>query len=307
MIGAEKIRFIGIVWINLKKVKKMDSQKSNISSGWLIPSVQLPVNESQLQAIQARASQRLADANSFLCTPESLLSIKSARAETQKEYDVLEKWRKSLKNWAMEEYKRFEADYKAATQGYSEALTLYSDEIQETEASIKKECEDGLRSYFAELCAFHHLEWLTYEQTGIKVDLSSAKSKTPKKLREQLRDFVQGVRGSVDAIMKSDNAPEIMDEYQRSLNLSSAIFTVQERHRRIEKQRSVQEARESVQDREAAMVRRAEALDPPVEIPAYEEGLDEVISRLTFTCINATRGQLHRVREFLKTEGIQYE
>lgn len=220
---------------------------------------------------------------------------------------MLEKWRKSLKNWAMEEYKRFETDYKAATQGYSEALTLYSDEIQETEASIKKECVDGLRSYFAELCAFHHLEWLTYEQAGIKVDMTSAKAKMPKKLREQLAAFVAGVSESVDRINLLDDSEEIMVEFQRSLDAADAICTVQDRHRRIEAHKAAQETRKAVRAQETEMVRRVEALAPPAVVKADEKDLNEVIPQLTFTCINATRAQLRRVRDFLNREGIQYE
>ena len=98
---------------------------------------------------------------------------------------------------------------------------------------MKRRCEDGLRDYFADLCALHHLDWLVYERAGIKVDMSSAKAKTPKRLQEQLTEFVVGVSESIERINLLDNAAEIMVEYQRSLNVADAICTVQERHRRM--------------------------------------------------------------------------
>ena len=104
-----------------------------------------------------------------------------------------------------------------------------------------------------------------------------------------------------------EDPEEIMVEYQKSLNAADAICTVQERHRRIEAQKAAQEARRSIQEQEAAMVQRVEALAPPVVVKADEKDPNEVIPRLTFTCVNVTRAKLRRVREFLKMEGIQYE
>lgn len=193
---------------------------------------------------------------------------------------------------------------------------------------MKRRCEDGLRDYFAELCAVHHLDWLTYERAGIKVDMASAKAKTPKKLREQLVSFVVGVAESVERIGSLEDAGEIMVEFQRSLNAADAICTVQERHRRIEEQKAAQEARKAEQECEVEMVRRVEALDTPIHVLHPEESVedatmcayiaslaaksnqknpDDVFESFTFTVLNVKRSQLWKIREFLNMEGIQYE
>lgn len=275
--------------------------------GSLIEVERLPVSPLQLQAIQARGEQRLKDANSLVCTQESLMSVKTERAEVQKEYDALEEWRKAIKHWAMEEYKRFEDDYKAASKGYVDALALYSEEIQETEAAIKQTCEDGLRTYFDELCAVHHLDWLTYERAGIKVDMASAKSKTPKRLREQLTAFVVGVSDSVDRITLLDDADEILVEFQSSLDAADAICTVRERHQRAQEQKAARELRNSEREKEAEMVHRVEALSPPVAVQPPERDPNDVFEHFSFTLFNVKRSQLWEVRDFLKERGIQYE
>lgn len=267
----------------------------------LIQAVQLPVNPSLLQTIRSRAEQHLEDARSLVCNPDSLAAIKARRAEAQKEYDSAEEWRKALKSWATEEYRRFEADYRAAAKGYVDALFLYSKEIKETEESIKKDCEDGLRDYFDELCAARHLDWLTYERAGIVVDMASAKARTPKKLRDRLAAFVAGVAESVDRINTLEDSGEIMVEYQRTLDAASAICIVKDRHRRIEEQKAAQETRKAVQEREAEMVRRVEALAPPVIAEAPEP-----VVKCTFT-VRATKHQLRKLKEFLNMEGIKYE
>lgn len=273
----------------------------------LIVAKSLPVSQSDIRAIRARGDQRAKDARSLICTPESLFAVKAARAEVQKEYDALEEGRKALKSWAMEEYKRFEVDYKAASKGYVDALALYSKEIQETEESIKKDCEDGLRDYFAELCAVRHLDWLTYERAGIKVDMASAKAKTPKRLREQLAAFVKDVFENVSVISGMNNAGEMMVEYQRCLNFADAYDTVQERHRLIKEQKAAQEARKAEQAREAEMVHRVETLATPVVVEVPEKNPDDVFESFTYTVFNVKRYQLWRIREFLNMEGIIYE
>lgn len=166
---------------------------------------------------------------------------------------------------------------------------------------MKRRCEDGLRNYFDELCAVHHLDWLTYERAGIKVDMASAKAKAPKKLREQLKAFVDDVAENVRHIAVLEDAEEIMVEFQRSLDAGGAICTVQERRRRIEEEKAAQAARRAAQEQEAEMVRRVEALAPPVTVEAPEP-----VFKCTFT-VRAAKPQLRKLKEFLNMEGIQYE
>lgn len=271
---------------------------------------QLPVSPSLLQSIQANASQRLKDAQSIVCTPESLLSVKSERAEAQKEYDALEEWRKAIKEWVMAEYKRFEADYKAATKDHVDALALYSDNIKQTESAIKQECEDGLRDYFAELCAVYHLEWLEYERAGIKVDMASARAKTPGKLRRQIAAFVQGIVESVARISLMDDAEEIMVEFRQTLNEAASVYAVSERHRRIEQERAAQDARKAVLEQEAEAVRRVKALAPPISVPVQKEDTIRVslVLHPTKTQLEEKiKPILRQLKQICDMEGIKYE
>lgn len=278
------------------------------SSDGLIVVKQLPVIEEHLLTLKDRWEQRALDAEAMVCTEETIQSVKAFRADTRKEFDEAEALRKAAKQAIMEPYNRFEAVYKeCVTEPFQRTDSACSGKVSEVESSMKRRCEDGLREYFAELCAVHRLDWLTYERAGIKVDMASAKAKTPKKLREQLSVFVAGVSESVDRINTLEDAGEIMVEYQRTLDAAGAICTVKDRHRRIEEQKAAQETRKAEQERENEMVRQVEALAPPVVVNPPEKDPNEIIPRLTFTCINATRAQLRRVREFLNMEGIKYE
>lgn len=274
----------------------------------LIVVKQLPVIEERLRTLKDRWERRVLDAEAMVCTEDTIQAVKSFRAEMRKEFDEVEALRKAAKQAVMEPYNRFEVVYKeCVTDAFVRADMACSKKVRSVEDDTKNRCKDGLRDYFDELCAVHHLDWLTYERAGIKVDMASAKAKTPKKLREQLAAFVAGVAESVDRINTLEDAGEIMVEYQRTLDAASAICAVQDRHRRIEEQKAAQEARASIRAQEEEAVRRVEALAPPVAVEAAEKDQNEIIPSLTFTCINATRAQLRRVREFLNMEGIKYE
>lgn len=267
----------------------------------LIRVVALPVIEEQLRTLKDRWEQRAAEAESMVCTEDTVRAVKAFRAEMRREFDEVEALRKAAKQAVMEPYNQFEAVYKeCVTAAFRRADNACSRKVSEVEQDMKQRCEDGLRDYFAELCAVHHLDWLEYERAGVTVDMASAKAKTPKKLREQLSAFVAGVAESVERINFLEDSEEIMIEYQRTLDAAGAICTVKERHQRIEEQRQFQEARRTIRAQEAEMVRRVEALAPPVQAEPPKT------VKCTFT-VRTTMDKLKKLKEFLNMEGIQYE
>ena len=279
-----------------------ESEEEEDSVDDLIVVKQLPVIEEQLRTLKDRWERRALDAESMVCTEETIQAVKAFRAEIRKEFDEVEALRKEAKQAVMEPYNRFEAVYKeCVTTAFHRADSACSGKVLEVEQDLKRRCEEGLRDYFAELCSVHHLDWLEYEQAGIKIDMASAKAKTPKKLLEQLAAFVAGVAESVDRINILEDAAEIMVEYQRTLDTAGAICTVKERRQCIEAQKTAQEARKAEQEREADSVRRVEALAPPVvvEVP-------EPIVKCVFT-VKTTKHKLRKLKEFLNMEGMQYE
>lgn len=274
---------------------------------------QLPIIEEQLQTLKAHWKQLAFDAEAMVCTPETVQAIKEFRAAMRKEFEEVEVQRKAVKAAVMGPYEQFESIYKdCVTTAFQRADRACATKISDAEAEIKHRCEDGLRDYFYQLCAVRHLDWLEYERAGIKVDMASAKAKTPKKLREQLASFVTQVGDAVGRILPLDDAEEIMIEFRRTLDAGQAICTVQERHRRIEEERAAREARYAELDREEEAVRKVEALAPPVHVappePAKpEKDPNEVIPKCTFTAIGATRAKLWKLKEFLNMEGIKYK
>lgn len=280
----------------------------------LIRVVQLPVIEEQLRAMKERVDKRVSEALSLACTDETLSAVKAARADLRKDFDALETERKAVKAAVLGPYEAFEAVYReCVSDTYRRADSELKEKISAVEGGIKAACEAELRSYFEELSAAEHVEWLTWDRLGPKIDLTSARQKSHAKLRDKVADFVCGVAQSVDTISHMDDAEEIMAEFRQCLSIGQAIGIVQERHQRIEAERRAAEARNAAMEAQRSAVEKVEAAAPPVvaappvAAPAEEQACDPgEILRCTFTVL-ATREQLKRLKAFLNQEGIRYE
>ena len=205
----------------------------------LMKVTQLPVIEEHLRSRKEQTEQRVAEAISLVCTDETLTSVKNIRAEMNREFADAETQRKAIKAAIMEKYDSFEAVYRECiADPYKRADADLKAKIDATESEIKSRCEEMLLGYFRELCAVNEIDFLSFGQTGVKVDMASARAKTPKKLMEQIKLKVDGVAQDMKTIgTMGENAPEIMVEYKKNLDLSLAISVVNERHRRAEEHR----------------------------------------------------------------------
>lgn len=270
----------------------------------LIRVAQLPIIEEQLLTLKEQIEKKVADALSLVCDEETVQDVKTVRAELRKDFEDLEERRKTVKKAIMGPYEQFEAIYRVCvSDSFRRADAALKTKIGSVENEIKLRCETGLRGYFVELCAAERIDFLRYEDCGVKVDMTTARQKTQRKLREQIASFVVGVSQDVNTISKMENVDEIMDEFKQSLSLSKAIATVQERHRRIAEEREARAARESITARESETVAKVEALAPPAAIePPVEE---EKVFLCTFT-VTATKSKLKKLKEFLIKEEIQY-
>lgn len=291
----------------------MDNLGISTTPGDLIQVVQLPVIQERLRSMKGAIDQEVMEACSLACTEDTIQTVKGKRAELRKLLDSLEAQRKAVKAAVMGPYNDFESVYKeCVSDTLKSADAALKNKIDEVETEQKRRCEEGLRDYFSELCAVHHLDWLTYEQAGIKVDMASAKAKTPGKLRKQLAEFVIGVNDGVNLISSMGNAEEIMVEFRECLDASRSIAIVLERRRRIEEQKAAQEARTAAIEQEAEMVRRVEALAPPAAVE--HSGADKAAIRVQLI-LYPTKRQfeekikpvMSRLKEICDTEGIQYE
>ena len=271
----------------------------------LMKVTQLPVIEEHLRSRKEQTEQRVAEAMSLVCTDETLTSVKNIRAEMNREFADAETQRKAIKAAIMEKYDSFESVYRECiADPYKRADADLKAKIDATESEIKSRCEEMLLGYFQELCAVNEIDFLSFGQTGVKVDMASARAKTPKKLMEQIKLKVDGVAQDMKTIgTMGENAPEIMVEYKKNLDLSLAISVVNERHRRAE------EEREAVKRHTVSPAARAAgdtvAAAPQVVPKRVEQA---AVERLTVSFrVTDTRERLRLLKQFLVSNGYQYE
>lgn len=279
----------------------MEEVKTPDATGALIVVKQLPVIEEHLRSIKEQTEQKVAQALSLVCSAETIQSVKTARAELRKEFDELETQRKQVKAAVHAPYEQFETVYKdCISSQFKQADAALQKKIADVETGIKERCEAGLREYFAELCEVYHIEFLRYSQAGVRVDLTSAKAKTPTKLRNQLEQFVVNVACDVRLISKMEDAEEIMVEYKRTLSVAKSVATVQERHRQIEAEKAAAEQRQTEQERESQAVERVQSFAPPIAQDPPK------MARVTFT-VTDTIDRLRLLKQFLDANGYKYE
>ena len=271
----------------------------------LMKVTQLPVIEEHLRSRKEQTEQRVAEAMSLVCTDETLTSVKNIRAEMNREFADAETQRKAIKAAIMEKYDSFESVYRECiADPYKRADADLKAKIDATESEIKSRCEEMLLGYFRELCAVNEIDFLSFGQTGVKVDMASARAKMPKKLMEQIKLKVDGVAQDMKTIgTMGENAPEIMVEYKNNLDLSLAISVVNERHRRAE------EEREAVKRHTVSPAARAAgdtvAAAPQVVPKRVEQA---AVERLTVSFrVTDTRERLRLLKQFLVSNGYQYE
>lgn len=275
----------------------------------LIKLTQLPVIEENLRGLKEQIKNRTAEAVALVCTPETLTTVKATRADLNKEFSVLEEQRKAVKAAIMEPYEAFEDVYKeCVSAAFRTADDKLKDKIAAVENGIKEAAEEVAKKYFCDLCQAAHVDFLTWEQSGITISLTDARQKTLSTLRGKVADFVAKVAQAVNAISEMDNAEEIMAEYRQSLNLPQAIAAVSDRHRRIEAEKEAAERRKAQREAEAAAVQRVEAVAPPTIAPPVQciEKPVEKVCKCHFTAYG-TKEQLTKLKAFMIQEGIRYE
>lgn len=282
----------------------MDEEKTTS----LIEIERLPVIQEQLEAVRERWQQMAKDAAAMVCTADTVKDVKAIRAEMRKEFDAADKQRIAVKKQYMAPWDAVERTYKECiADAFKAADGSLKATIDSFESELKAEAEAELRDYFMELCEFERLDFLTFDQAmnlgGLKISLADAKSAGKKKLREGLATVVASVSAACNQIMDMDDDAEIMAEYKKCFDVGQAVATVQGRKRRIKAEQEAAEARRAERERDAAQVAKVDSFAAPqVEEAARPEPLYDV----KFTCFGITRAQAHKIKEFLKTEGINY-
>lgn len=277
----------------------------------LISVVQLPIIEERLKTIKEAFSHEVEEALSLTCTEETIQIVKKKRSEITKIYTDLESRRKEVKRAVLAPYEAFEQIYKeCVTSIYAPCDLKLKQKIAEVENGLKEQKYEDAKDYFEKYCLSKQIDFIDFSQLGLSITLTVSK----KKLREQVKAFVDKVCDELELIETQENRDEILVEYKKSLNVAQAITIVVNRHKAIEEERRRKEAaleqHKDVADVVAKVDEAISSVAPPkVEMPDPElpsEPAPEKIYEVSFT----VRGSIDKIRalkQFLTEGDYDYE
>ena len=190
--------------------------------------IQNPIIQQNLVEMGKSVTERISGLNleNQVATEDTIKTLKSLRAELNKEAKEFEEQRKFVKNAVLSPYDEFEALYKTEIiEKYKNADALLKDKINAFEMNIKAMMRDNLVGYFNEICLVEGIDWLTFDRLEIDINLSTSE----KKYKEQIADAIGRIKDDLSLIASDKYSAEILVEYKNTLKASQSIQVIRQR------------------------------------------------------------------------------
>lgn len=273
-------------------------------TGQILELTQAPIIYENLSSVERNMDSIRQHVYGLPQTEESLKEVKGLRAKIRKQFDELEEQRKAVRKAVMEPYDKAEATYKTYVAiPFNTTDNFLKNWIDGFQDSIKYQCEERLKEYFAELCQSFNIDFLKFEDCGVKVDMTMARQKEPRKAMDQIYEFVNRVQTDVETIMNLDHAAEVFAVYRKHLNLAEALAFVDRQRQATQQAQERISVMKQTAAIEAEAVKKVEAIAPPTVAPVTDK---EQVICCTFKAIG-TRVQIRKMKEFAIKEGIRFE
>lgn len=277
----------------------------------LIQIKQLPIIEEKLKSLETEIKKKTDIALSLVVNEDTCKEIKKTRAELNKEFKELESLRKNVKTQVLKPYEDFEKIYKEVTGYYGVADRELANRVNEVEKTLKDEKENEIKQYFEEYKKSLLLEYdfITYEKAKLNVTLSVSL----KKLKEEVKAFLDKINEDIQAIKGMEHINELLFEYSKSLDIGRSMIIVNERLKAIEEQKRQKELAEEKEKRQQEAIKKVEEIAPNTQdilvaptIESKEEKTEVKIFTVNFA-VTGTLEELKKLKEFLNNGGYKYE
>ena len=191
---------------------------------------QLPVISEQLDKVKAEIQRRTAFADTVTVSEENRQEIKKMRAAMNAEKSRLDEVYKTALEKVIAPIQAVQDKYKDCVGLYTKANSQLKAKIDVIEDGLKLAKENSVKEYFEELVTAKNIDFISFEQLGLKITLSVSE----KKLKEQVNNIVERVATDLKAIDIQEDKEEVLIEYKKHLNVSEAVSTVAARHKAIQ-------------------------------------------------------------------------
>lgn len=261
---------------------------------------QLGAIESNMTEIQNKAKEIKSWYENLVITEEMIPDMKKEKADINKAKTIVSDYRKKIVAEFNKPLELFTATAKEAEKTLGEAYTCINNQIgvyeQET---INKKTED-IKAYFNEYAQSLNIDFATYEQANINVNLSASM----KSSKEAAKTFLDKIASDLELIEMEDESikTDILIEYKKSLNASASIIAVKQRAKAKEEEIKRQEAIKELKAKEEVVVQKVEEVIAPVEIKEEQEKKYST----TFTVLG-TIDQIKGLKQYMEVNNIEYK
>lgn len=271
----------------------------------LIVVEQLPIITEKFRMLGAEIDNKIAGALALRCNENTIKTVKTLRADLNKDFATLDGRRKEVKKAILSPYDQFEAVFNEFVgDKLKQADKVLKSRIDEIENAVKAEKETELKAFFTEYAISKGLidNFVTFEKWNPVLSISV----TLKAMKQECREWLDRIADDIELIKTQEHLEEILVEYRRSLNSSNAITTVANRHKEIEAQKAAdaeREARRAAEREALAKVEQAvsEYIAPPMQIQPQEKQFT-----LAFK-VTGTKAQLIELKNFIIEKGLKYQ
>lgn len=316
----------------MEKTTEIVAPETTGGADQLIVIKQLPIIQEQLYMIKSRVEAVVAEALALEVTEDTVVAIKDKRAELNKMFAAFEERRKEVKKAVLSPYDAFEEAFKECI---AVPFRGADAELKSRIAFVENGVKDGKRAevaaYFAEYAESLDIDFVTFEDMNLKVNLSDSK----KKLQTAAKAFLDGIESGMKMIATfQEHSDEIMAEFKRNgYDASAAVVTISNRHKAIEREQAIAEERKQREAERAAHEARLQAeieaqaatmpqnepisapvsVEAPTEQKPVEDGngvpvefaAPQEVYGMTFT-VTGTLDELRAVKKFLIDGGYKY-
>ena len=241
-------------------------------------------------------------------TEETMKEAKDEKAKVNKFKTQVADYRKNIVAEYNKPIKTFEDTAKETEKLLTDTYNTINQQVANYEGKLKKEKEEEVRNYFEEYKKSLNIDFITFEDSKIKINLSDSKTA----LKKQAKDFIDKVNMDLATIALKRYRDEILVEYkQNGFILNNAIITVLNRQKAIEEAKKKEEEKKItiIFNKEHEIAKESyeqleEVFNKPLEQP--EEVKQEEILTLKFT-VRGTKEKLKELKNFLIQGGYDYE
>lgn len=246
---------------------------------------------------------------STVCYSEDQLeTAKKDRANINRYKKSVSDYRIKLNKEFNKPFFDFEILAKETEKILEETANSIGTQINDYEDIKRKVKVNDLISYFNEYAASLGIDFVTYDQMGLKVTLSESE----KKLQEEIRKYLDNIAKDIELINTQEYADEILIEYKDGLDIRNAITKVNMRKQMLRVNKNIEQAQKNFvenlnkvtypTEEEIKQVREQGII--PLQKPVEETIEIEEIKQTTFV-VKGTMSQLKNLKRYIEENGME--